>query len=126
MVEYALTAILFFTLLIFVMDGGRILWHYVSVAEAARVGARYGITHGAGSLAPVGPGNYEALRQVVLDQVAGLDPANLTVTATWSPDNRAGSTITVEVAYTTQPLTGLFWRGQTITLRARSRMIIQN
>jgi len=126
LVEYALTALIFFTMLMFILDGGRILWNYVTVAEAARVGARYGITHGAKSTAPVRPGNYTALRQTIIDKVTGLEPADLTVTATWTPDNQPESKITVDVVYTVRPVTSLFWPGQTLTLRAQSTMVIQN
>jgi hypothetical protein len=55
-----------------------------------------------------------------------LTPANLTVIATWTPNNNPGSSVTVDVTYLVQPITGMFWRGQTLTLRARSVMVIQN
>jgi len=126
MVEYALTSVLFFTMIFFIIDGGLILWNYEAVAEAARVGARYGITHGSQSTAPVGPGDYAALRQAVLDKAIGLDPANLTITASWNPNNHPGNTITVNVTYTTQPVTSLFWPGQVLTLQGQSSMVIQN
>lgn len=126
MVENAILSIVFFTLLLFVVDGGRILWNYVTVADAARIGARYAVVHGSKSTAPVGPGNYTALVQNVRSAIVGLTTANLTVTATWTPNNSPGSSVTVDVTYLVQPITGIFWRGQTLTLRARSVMVIQN
>lgn len=118
-IEYALVALIFFMMVLFVMDGGRILWNYITVAEAARVGARYAITHGATASDTV-------LRQQILSRTVGLDPASLTVTSTWTPSHRPGSRVTVSVTYTTQPVVGLFWRGLTFTLRSQSTMVVQN
>jgi len=127
MVEYALTATIFFVLVIFILDGSRILWGYVTVSQAAAAGARYGIIHGSQSSSPVGPGNYAALSQFVRDNAFGLNTANINTTATWQGNSNApGSLITVEVTYQTQGVTGMFWPGQTFALRGRSSMIIQN
>jgi Flp pilus assembly protein TadG len=127
MVEYALTAAIFFTLVFFILDGSRIFWGYVTVSQAAAAGARYGIVHGAQATQPVGPGNYVALQQIVTANAHGLDPAQLTTTATWANNSNArGSRITVEVTYRMQSIAGLFWAGQTFDLRGRSSMIIQN
>jgi Flp pilus assembly protein TadG len=127
MVEYALTAAIFFTLVIFILDGSRVLWGYVTVSQAAAAGARYGITHGSAATQPVGPGNYVALQQVVAANAHGLDPAQLTTTAVWASNSNArGSRITVEVTYRTEGLAGFFWAGQTFNLVGRSSMIIQN
>jgi len=60
-VEFALTALIFLTLLVFVVDGSRIFWNYLAVTEAARGGAHQAIVHGAKSTAEVGPGNHSLL-----------------------------------------------------------------
>ncbi|MBM4461229.1 MAG: pilus assembly protein [Chloroflexi bacterium] len=125
MIEYALTAVVFFAMLLFVVDGGRVLFNYVTVNQVAQAGARYGITHGASSLAPVGSANYTALQQHALGWATGLNQADLTIAATWSPDNQPGSTVSVNVTYIGRSVTGLFWRGQTLTLRGKSTMVIQ-
>ena len=52
-IEFALTAILFFTLVIFIMDGSRIFWNYLTVSEAAREGARYAIVRSEDSESPL-------------------------------------------------------------------------
>ncbi|MBM4460076.1 MAG: pilus assembly protein [Chloroflexi bacterium] len=124
--EYGLAAVVFFTMLLFVFEGGRVLYSYVTVSQAAQAGARYGVTHGANSSAPVSAGDYAALQTAAQGWATGLDPADLTITATWNPDNQPGSTVTVNVAYVTGSLTGLFWSGQTLTLRGQSTMVIQN
>jgi len=130
MVEYALTAAIFFTLVIFILDGSRILWGYVTVSYASGVGARYAITHGARTEPPamrVGPAGYTALRTAVQNSAPGLNPAQITTTAIWENNSNApGSRVTVEVAYNMQAVTSLFWGGQMLTLRGRSSMIVQN
>jgi len=126
MLEYAMTSLVLFTMLMFVVDGGRILWNYVAVNEAARVGARYAIVHGASSASPVGPDDYAAITQDIQGSVDGLVATNLTVTATWNPDNNPGSSVTVRVSYPVQPLTHFFWHDQTLALTSQSTMVIQN
>ncbi|MEJ5200117.1 MAG: TadE family protein [Anaerolineae bacterium] len=130
MAEYALLAALFFTLVIFILDGSRILWGYVATSHLATVGARYAIVHGAQSEPPsarVGPANYEALKQVVLDSAWGLDRSQIGVDAKWEDESNApGKMVTVEVTYRTGSVTNLFWAGRTLTLVGRSSMIIQN
>ena len=125
-VEFGLTALFFFTIVIFIMDGSRRFLNYLPVSEAAREGARYAITHGADSADPVGPNGYAALTRVVKERAVGLDPAQMTVTATWSPTNQRGSTVTVSVSYPVQPITPLFWSDLRITLTDSSRMVVQN
>ena len=128
-VEFALTALIFLTLLVFILDGSRIFWQYLTVTEAARVGARYAIVHGAQSTPTtekVGPGDYTALTKEIKRTAVGLDPATLTVTPTWPTGNGSGSSVTVIVTYSVQPITRLFWPGQTFTFSAQSTMVIQN
>ena len=125
-VEFALTGLIFLTLLVFILDGSRIFWHCLTVTEAARVCARYAIVHGAHSTGPVGPGNYTALTNQIKSTAVGLDPAALTVTPTWPTGNGSGSSVTVIVTYRVQPITRLFWPDQTFTLSAQSTMVIQN
>jgi Flp pilus assembly protein TadG len=127
-IEFALTVLLFFTLVVFIMDGSRIFWNYLTVSEAAREGARYAIVHGKDSKAPVGPDGYAALQQIVQARAIGLDPALLDVVATWENNsNQRGSKVTVTVAYATQPVTTLFWSGLTLPpLTDSATMVVQN
>ena len=134
MVEYALTAILVFTMMVFLMDGGRILWNYVSVANAARVCTRYAITHGSAAEAPLGPAGFDivcgssptnALCEQVQTRVPGFTAADLRIVARWPSGNARGNKVVVDVHYTVRPLTSLVWAGQTIVLHSRSTMVIQ-
>jgi hypothetical protein len=59
MVEFALVAPVFFVLLFAVIEAGRFVLYYQTLANATREGARYAIVHGANSarlgLCPSGP-----------------------------------------------------------------------
>lgn len=125
--EFALTILVFFTLIAFLIDGGRILGNYVTLAQAVRVGSRYAITHGSSSASPVGPSDYTALRDTVKANAPGLISASTIVSATWAGSSNApGSSVTVSISYSVQPITSLFWGGATLTLQDHSTMVIQN
>lgn len=130
MVEYALLAALFFTLVFFIMDGSQVLWGYVATSHLSAIGARYAIVHGAQAEPPsarVGPTGYDALRKVVLERARGLDPDQISTVAKWEDDsNSPGKLVTVEVSYRARSVTGLFWGGRTLTVRGQTSMIIQN
>lgn len=126
-VEFALTSLVFLTLITFVFDGGRILSNYITVSEAARTGARYASTHGSKSTSPVGPNNYTALRNEVQARAPGLIAGRVTITATWAnASNAPGSSVTVYVSYAVKPVAGLFWAEKEMILRDHSTMVIQN
>jgi hypothetical protein len=55
MVEFALVAPVFFLLLFAVIEGGRFVFYYETLANATREGARYAIVHGWKSYCPSGP-----------------------------------------------------------------------
>jgi hypothetical protein len=55
MVEFALVAPVFFLLLFAVIEGGRFIFYYETLANATREGARYAIVHGWKSYCPSGP-----------------------------------------------------------------------
>jgi hypothetical protein len=38
-------------------------------------------------------------QQAILPRAVGLDPAKLSYSVTWAPDNSSGSTVTVTVSY---------------------------
>ncbi len=129
-IEFALTSLLFFPLVLFIMDGGIIFWNYLTVSEAAREGARYAIVRGAeaekAGAESVGPDGYAALEEEVRRWAIGLDPTHLTVNASWENNsNQRDSIVTVTVSYEVSPITGLFWSGLTFNLSDSSSMAVQ-
>jgi len=99
MVESALVFGLFLTMLIGMLEIGRAVWVYETLTQAARAGARFAMMHGArnphgGESTPV-----SAVEAMVESASPGLDPDDLTVTVTWTPDAEPGSTVEVQASY---------------------------
>jgi Flp pilus assembly protein TadG len=72
---------------------------YTFVCYGARDGTRYAAVRGATSPTPASSGD---VRAFVLSEAAGLDPKQLTVQTTWTPDNQPNSTVAVQVQYNFQ------------------------
>ena len=121
MVEFSLVAIMLVFTLMGVVEMGRMVLVYTTMASAARAGARYAIVHGfdrtgSGSTGPSGPGcgasgtSCTNINSVVNAFAAGgLLRGALTTTVTYPDgDNKPGSRVTVTVSYTYDPLVGYF------------------
>jgi hypothetical protein len=129
LVEFALTSLLFFTLILFILDGSIILWNQVTLSAAVAYGARYASTHGLASASQQqGPvGNYGKIEERVRGNAFGLNPANLQIVASWpSKSNAVGQDVTVVLTYTVTPVTNLFWPGLRLELHARQTAEIVN
>ena len=103
-------------MLLGVVEMGRLLLVYTTLAKSARAGARYAIVHGAyrtgsGVNGASGPGNVAQV-QTVVKNLAGaglLNTASLTVAVAYpNGTNTAGSPVTVTVSYTYDPLIPYF------------------
>ncbi len=134
LVEFALVAIVFFVFVFGMIDAGRAVWNYNTLAQATREGTRYAIVHGSDSTAPSGPGseNYTPPDSdtMVTDQVekfgGGLNPSRLTVRAEW-PDgsNRPGDQVMVTSEYEFEPIFN-FLGLVSFTMTSSSTMEITN
>lgn len=134
LVEFALVSIVFFIFVFGMIDAGRAVWNYNTLAQATREGTRYAIVHGAASTDPSGPGseNYTPPDSdtMVTEQVekfgGGLNPSRLTVRTEW-PDgsNRAGSQVTVTSEYEFEPIFN-FLGLVSFTMTSSSTMEITN
>jgi len=96
MLEFAMTAVVFFTMVFGIIEFGYAFYCYDLCSYAAKNGTRYAIVHGSNSGSPAQASD---VKSYVLTQIAGLDPNNVTVNTTWSPDNSPGSAVTVQVQY---------------------------
>lgn len=97
-VEFALGFMAFIMLMFGVFEGMRLIWVYTTLSHAAREGARFAIVHG-----HQGGGSTSAIEAWVEGRAPGLDPADVTVAATWSDASKAGSsTVAVQVSYPIQ------------------------
>jgi hypothetical protein len=116
------------------VDAGRAVWNYNTLAHATREGARYAIVHGADSADPSGPGGsyYTApdTDAMVTQQVekfgGGLNPSQLTVQSEWADDlNTFGSRVTVTSEYEFEPIFD-FLGLVSLTMTSSSTMQITN
>lgn len=119
LIEFALVALLCCLLLLAFVEFGRMILVYTTVANSARTGARYAITHGGtrnagatGMDAPCGPGNNPPNVVTVVKNFASaglLDTSRLTINVTYtSGSNAPGSKVDVKVVYPYDPLSGYF------------------
>ncbi len=114
LVEFAIVSVQLFIVMFAMFEFARALIVYNTVANAARVGARYAIVHGSttngtGVDGPSGPGsNPTNVVNVVKDYAKPglLDLNSLTVTVTY-PDasNNPGSRVSVKAVYLYDPFT---------------------
>ncbi len=119
-VEAALNLVIFVTLVFGIIGMGWGVFIYNQVSELAREATRYAVVRGAGSPSPASAAD---IQQFVLSRSSGLNPNNLTVTTTWTPDKTAGSVVKIQVAYSLSPLLPLIPQ-QVLTLKSTSQMVI--
>jgi len=132
LVEFSLVGIVFFMMVLGIIDAVRMVWNYNALAEATREGTRYAIVHGAQSSDPSGPGSayYTApdtdtkVTDAVEQFAGGLNPSQLNVKAEWlDGSNETGNRMKVTSSYDTQPLFG-FVGGFSFTMTSSSTMKI--
>ncbi|HET7214739.1 MAG TPA: TadE/TadG family type IV pilus assembly protein [Terriglobia bacterium] len=93
--EFGLVVVMFFMFVFGVMDFGRALYTYHFVSNAACEATRYAIVRGSSSTNPVTASDIQAYVKSITPE--GVDPNQLTITTTWSPDENPGSTVKVQV-----------------------------
>jgi Flp pilus assembly protein TadG len=131
-VEFAVVALLTAIILLFVVEIGRMLLVYTTVANAARAGVRYAVVHGSSRSAGTtvdsasGPGSNPAQVVTVVKNFASaglLTTSLLVVTVTYpGASNAPGQYVTVSVVYPYDPLTTYF--SKTLRLGSATQGII--
>ncbi|MEZ5360942.1 MAG: TadE/TadG family type IV pilus assembly protein [Bryobacterales bacterium] len=127
MVEFALVGIIVLMLVIGIFEVGRTVWNYNTLAYAARQASRY-----ASVRSNLGAANYSVtpnpIDTVVFANAAGLDPAQLTVTKTWTPDNSPGGRVQITVSYPVDLIAAPLFAAGTphLTVKASSTLTILN
>src|SRR4051812_13700590 len=96
MLEGALCFTVFLMIVFGIVDFGRAVFAYNFVSYAAHDATRYAAVRGSSSTSPVSSTD---VTTYVKGEAIALDPAAFTVTTAWSPDNKAGSTVSVKVRY---------------------------
>jgi Flp pilus assembly protein TadG len=133
-IEFAIVSFLLFLVIFASFEFDRLMLVYTTMANSARVGARYAIVHGAtrtGTGDPAsGATDYSNVVTVVRNHAGAgmLRTANVNVlvqypasTSPSDPGNSRGSAVVVTVTYLYDPFTFL---PLTVTLRSSSRGII--
>ena len=104
--EFALTCPILFMVTLGLVVLGLGVAQFQLVASLAREGARWATVRGAEYQATTGQAAATAAdvkSKAILPLAVGLDPAALTPTVTWSPDNKPGSRVIVTVNYRWTP-----------------------
>jgi Flp pilus assembly protein TadG len=106
LVEFAAVFTVLFMFLFAIMDLSRALYAYHFVADAAREGTRYAMVRGSTctSWTTACPAAASDIQTYLKNVPAGINPASLTATTTWTPDNTPGSVVQVEVQYNFKPI----------------------
>ena len=133
LVEFAIVGLVFFIVVFGMIDVGRAVWNYNTLAQATREGGRYAIVHGELSSDPSGPGSpyYTPpdedvkVTETVQQFGAGLDESRLTVEAEW-PDgsNELGNRVKVTSHYSYAPMFGGLLGLPSVTMTSSSTMEI--
>jgi Flp pilus assembly protein TadG len=134
LVEFSLVAIVFFIIVLGMIDATRAVWNYNTLAEATREGTRYAIVHGSKSTDPSGPGSshYTApstdtkVAQTVQKFGADLSSSKLTVQSQWiDGTNAAGKRVKVTSSYQFTPFFSFAGLGSlAFTMTSSSTMTI--
>jgi len=102
MIEFGLSIVLFFGIVLGILDVSRGIYAYNFLAGAAKEGARYAMIHGSSSGAKASATD---IQNVVQNWLIGMADSSATVTTTWSPaTENPGSQVTVKVQYTFTPM----------------------
>ncbi len=122
-VEFALTFMMFLVIVLGLMEFGRCMWTYGTIAHASRQAARFCMVRGT-----YNPATITEIENVVKRFAVGLDDSKLIVNTTYDPlVNERGDIIEVEVGYPFQFVTSpILVSGSTLDLSARTEITIAN
>jgi len=121
-VELGLAMVVFFILLLAVLDVGRGIYTYNFLAAAAKEGSRYAMVHGSSSGLKASSSDVQTAAQKWLIGVP--DPSNATVTTTWTPaSENPGSLVNVKVQYTFTPISNILVGSWTLQSTSQTTVI---
>jgi hypothetical protein len=126
-VEFTLIFLLFLMLLFGIAEGGRLVYNFGIVSQAAREGVRYASVRGGTCKLPGGSSCAAAeteIKNYVIGRAMGLlTAANITVSWPGPPtgSNVPGKIVSVTTTY---PFQSKFWFIPSVTLRSQSQMVI--
>lgn len=125
LIEFAAILLLLLTILLGIMEAGRIIMNYHTLYQAVSEGARFASVNGSSSSVPPGPRSTAEvdplIKQRVVDSAVGLQLTLSNVQVAWTPDNRPGSTVSVSAGYLYVPF-ALGWTS--FSLSSHSNVVI--
>lgn len=113
--EFALLMPVFLSIIYGIVEFSQYGFTQMTLADAARSGARHASTHGSASPSPA---TSASVTTIVKNSATGLNPALITVTPTFVPNNAPGSVAQVVVTYPFIPLISGVIPALTITVRS--------
>jgi Flp pilus assembly protein TadG len=119
-VELAVALLVFLPMVLGTMEFGRLVYTHTWTNYVCREATRWASVRGSASGSPV---NSTQVTSFVRGMAIAINPNNVTVNTTWSPNNNPGSTVRVDVSY---PTPGVFrWVFPAArTVRGISQMVI--
>lgn len=127
LVEFSFVAFMLIIVILGVVEMGRMVLVYTTIANSARAGARYAIVHGGDLTSGASGAGNDANVKTVVKNFAGAGLMSLSdsnITVTYAPSNLAGSTVTVKVVYTYDPLIPFFNTLLNVPLGSTSQGVI--
>jgi Flp pilus assembly protein TadG len=95
-IEFALTVSIFFMLTLGIIEIGRYVAAQQSLLSAVHLGGRYAVAHSSSSSSPA---TQSSIQTVIQNAAGALVASSITATTTFSPNNNAGSTVTISATY---------------------------
>lgn len=120
-IQFAFIAPTLILLTLGIVDMGRLGLAASSLRSAAIEAARFASVRGASSPTPA---TTATITQVARDQAVGVPAADMTVAVTWTPNNKSGGEVKVELRYPVKLFISSLIPLPTIQLDRSSQMLI--
>ena len=118
-VEFAAVVLPLCIVVFGIIVSGMAVYSYSFVCYGAREGVRYAIVHGSASLSPASASD---IKNYVQNKARSLNTRYLNVLTNWTPDNKPGSVVNVQVTYSFQPFFPM--STATVPLSSSAQMVI--
>jgi Flp pilus assembly protein TadG len=120
--EFVLIFMIFLVLTAGLVEMGRGVWAYNTIAHATRQGVRFASIRGSEN-----PTTAYEVRDAVRNAAIGLDRKRIEVRTTWPTGIERGEVVEVQVSYPFRLVSGsLILPQSSVTLRSSSRAILAN
>ena len=121
MIEFAFVAPVLFVLTIGTIDVGRLVWSASMLHHMAREATRYASVRGSESNNPV---TETDIQTYVANRIIGIPAGDVTIGASWTPNNNPGGTVEVQLDYSYSFLLGGLVGLDPLALQGESSMVV--